>query len=198
MIGLVAKRPSPSTESELALVAACVRGDEAAWERFYARYQPGVVGAARHALTRLGVAQPEEAAQDVAAEVFAALLANERATLASFQGRSSVATWLGVLARRQAARGLRRKRPGALDASTEVQADAPAPDALALASEERARVRAQVSALAPRDRLALQLFYEGGRSYQEVGRALGVPAERMGTLLARARARLAKALGLRP
>ena len=55
-------------------------------------------------------------------------------------------------------------------------------------------LREHLGSLAPRDRLALQLFYEGGRSYREVADALDLPVERIGTLLARARRRLGEAL----
>ena len=65
---------------------------------------------------------------------------------------------------------------------------------MARVSERDTILRDQLDALAPRDRLALQLFYEGGRSYTEVAEALDLPPQNVGTLLARARQRLAKAL----
>ncbi|MGE0709042.1 MAG: sigma-70 family RNA polymerase sigma factor [Planctomycetota bacterium] len=190
---------SDEGKSEAELVAACVAGDAAAWQRLHTRYQPLVLNAAERALSKLGVADPQDLAQDVCAEVFAELLARERAALARFQGRSSLATWLRVLARRAAGRSLRRRRPDLLAEPAELRAADPSPSDVAHTSERDQLVRQQLASLGDRDRLALQLFYEGNRSYQEVGQALGVPADRIGTLLARARERLAKGLAkLRP
>ncbi len=184
-------------EDERALVAACAAGDEAAWGRFHARYERLVRRVAARALARLGAADPDDRAADVANDVFAALLERDRAALRRFEGRSSLATWLCVLARRQAARAERRRRPEALDGSPDARAaTGPSPGDAAAADELRRRVREHLGALADRDRLALQLFYGSAHSYKQVASALDVPPERVGTLLARARARLGKLLGL--
>lgn len=182
-------------ESERALVAACVRGDEAAWARFHARFRPVVARAAQRAL---GEGHDAARVDDVVGDVFALLLADERAVLAHFEGRSSVATWLRVLTRRQAGRHLRRRTAGPLEEPGAVVARDPARVEAATSRELGRLVAEQLEGLAPRDRLALRLFYDGSKSYEEVARALDLPAARVGTLLARARARLAKALGLRP
>ncbi len=182
------------TETERQLVLACVRGDAAAWDRFHARFWPVVARAAQRAL---GEGHDGARVDDVVGDVFALLLADERAVLARFEGRSSIATWLRVLTRRQVGRQLRRRAAGPLEEPGAVVANDPAPGEAATARELSRLVAEQLEGLAPRDRLALRLFYDGARSYEEVARALDLPVARIGTLLARARARLAKALGLR-
>ncbi len=179
---------------ERALIAACGGGAAAAGAGVDAPVRPVVERAAARALGRLGAPDPDALAVDVAGDVFAELLADERAALARFEGRSSLATWLRVVARRRAAKAVRRQRPGS-DAQLDARA-APDPSPLdeAQARERRRLVREELDALADRDRLALQLFYQGGRSYKEVGRALDLPPARVGTVLARARARLGRAL----
>jgi RNA polymerase sigma-70 factor (ECF subfamily) len=184
----------PSEEPERELVAACVQGDAAAWRRFHARYHPIVLRAAERALARR-TGDPGDLAQDVAGDVFAELVADDHATLARFEGRSSLSTWLCVLTRRRASRVLRRRRPGSLPEGASLEAAEPSPSDLAHVQERQDLVRAELESLAVRDRLALQLFYEGQRSYKEVAAALDLPPSRIGTLLARARQRLAKALG---
>lgn len=182
---------------ELELVRACVRGDEEAWERFYQRYQRLVLRVASDSLQGWGQRDAAAMAQDAAADVFAHLLEHDRRVLASFGGRSSLATWLRVVTRRRTGRLLRaasRREAGELP-SEGLAAEQPSPSDVATVSERDALVREQVAQLAPRDRLALQLFYEGGRSYREVAEALDLPPENVGTLLARARARLKRLLG---
>lgn len=183
-------------DDERDLVRACAEGDAQAWRRFHARFEPTVLRTAERTLARLGADDPGERARDVAADVFAEVLADERAALRCFEGRSSIATWLAVLARRRAARTLRRKAQVALDEPTQVVDRALAPEEVAQQHELARLVNEHVLELAPRDRLALQLFYEGHQSYRQVAAAIDVPINRIGTLLARARHRLARALGL--
>lgn len=186
---------SPERDAELALAAACAAGDEAAWESFYATYQPLALRAAERAATRWGVADPKAIAPDVVADLFAHLLADEGRALKSFAGRARLSTWLRVLARRRAARVLRKRFPQELEEDFEAPAGGPSPSEVAQVSERQTKLRAQLAKLPPRDRLALQLFYEGDKSYREVAEVLDLPVNRIGTLLARARGRLAKILG---
>lgn len=196
-----AKMPSQvaaERERERQLVLACAAGDSAAWQKFYQAYRRVVIGVARRQLRRLGVADVETLAEDVLAEVFSELLARERATLKSFAGRSSVSTWLAVLARRCASRLVRQKRraPQQLAEPERLEAVGESPSDMVEQQERQSLVRAQMEQLSPRDRLALQLFYQGGRSYKEVAEVLKLPVENIGTLLARARQRLAERLGV--
>ncbi len=177
---------------------ACVSGDPVAWQRFYSRFEPLILRAAERALSRIGVADPKAHAQDVAADVFAHLVERDRAVLARFEGRSSLSTWLRVITRRRASRSLRRRRPGTLEEPAAIRSQGPSPSDMAQVSERDSILHEQLETLSARDRLALQLFYEGGRSYKEVGEALELPAENVGTLLARARKRLAAALTRNP
>ena len=166
-----ARKGAPSRgEGEEELVLACVRGDAAAWDRFHARFWPVVARAAQRAL---GEGHDGARVDDVVGDVFALLLADERAVLARFEGRSSIATWLRVLTRRQVGRQLRRRAAGPLEEPGAVVANDPAPGEAATARELSRLVAEQLEGLAPRDRLALRLFYDGARSYEEVARARG-------------------------
>lgn len=177
-------------------MAACVGGDEAAWDRFVVRYRRHVWRVARAYLGRLGASDPDSLADDATADVFTHLLADGCQALARFEWRSSLGTWLGVLTRRRAARLTERaQRTGTLAETGLLQAGGASPSEEASSHERAGLVRKSLQELPARDRLALQLFYEGGRSYKEVAQALNLPEAHVSSLLARARKRLAKALG---
>ncbi|MCO5166726.1 MAG: sigma-70 family RNA polymerase sigma factor [Planctomycetes bacterium] len=184
--------------SDRALVEACLSGDEEAWEALVAKFRPFVARVAEEALTRCGAEDPRSRADDVAGDVFAELVENDKHALTRFGPPWSLASWLAIIARRRAMRVARRdqRAPRGLEEPERVAAGGRTPASEVGEVDRYAHVREHLAQLSPRDRLALQLFYEGGRSYQEVAAALDLPVERIGTLLARARKRLAKALGL--
>jgi RNA polymerase sigma-70 factor, ECF subfamily len=190
--------PPPPQTSDRDLVAACVAGDDGAWEEFVARFRPLVLRVAGTALARAGGDDPDGQAEDVAAEVFAELLANERRALTRFREPWSLSGWLSIVARRRASKLLRgaRRQPQTLEDPTQMAADARSVISDVAQVEQADLVREQLGKLSDRDRLALQLFYEGGRSYKEVAEILDIPTNRIGTLLARARRRLARVLGI--
>ena len=70
---------------------------------------------------------------------------------------------------------------------------APAGDELTEARERHARVEAALAALPPRDRTAL-LMRESGFSHREIAAAVGTTTGSVGTVVARALAKLAAAL----
>lgn len=179
---------------ELELVQACLDGDRTAWNELVDTYRTGVVAVARRALLQANADDPWQLAEDVASEVFCLLLANDCKTLASFEGRSSLGTWLGVLARRRACRLLsKRPRSGRLPPQR-VDPDQRTPSHEARIHERKHTVRSSLAELPERDRLALKLYYEGQHSYREVAEILGMPASHVSSLLARAKARLAKTI----
>jgi len=178
------------------LVAALIANDPAAWDEFTVRYRPFVLGVARQTLRKTGASDPDALAGDVASEVFAELLANDRRALTRFREPWSFKGWLSVVASRRARRLSRKshRRPDVLDEPQRIEAGGRSPASEVGQVEDRDRVRERLQELKPRDRLALQLFYEGEHSYKEVAELLDLPVARVGTVLARARARLGKLL----
>ncbi|HEX7899942.1 MAG TPA: sigma-70 family RNA polymerase sigma factor [Planctomycetota bacterium] len=164
---------------DLETVERLLASDPAAWERFTREVQPLLIRAAG-AIAR-------DAAEDVAQKVFAALLENDRALLRSFEGRSSLSTWLISIARNQALTHRRHERPRELPTPP---ADSPGPLEELLRSENIDRVTAALDALPPRERLILMLFYRDGLSYADIAGFLGVSSNSVSPLLERARNRL--------
>jgi RNA polymerase sigma-70 factor, ECF subfamily len=167
-----------SPQQDLETVERLLASDPAAWERFTREVQPQ--------LLRAAASIAREAAEDVVQRVFAALLENDRKLLRSFQGRSSLSTWLIGITRHQALSTVRREK--ARDLPTPPAA-APGPLEELLRVESEEQVAAALDSLPPRERLLLMLHYRDGLPYAEIAGFLGVSPNSVSPLLERARNR---------
>jgi len=169
-----------------ALLARVAAGDERAFELVYERYAPSLLAYAQTLLGERGPA--EEALQDT----FVAVWRNAR----TFEGRSTVRTWLFGICRRQALKRLRGRRPDPLpeEHALEVASDAPQPEAVVLARADAAAVAAALATLPPAQREVLELAFAAELSHAEIAQVLGVPVGTVKSRLFNARATLARAL----
>lgn len=154
----------------------------AALEEIFREHYPRLVGM----LMRLTGARSE--AEDIAASVFCKLARRP----ALLDGRDDRIAWLyrvasnaGVDALRRAVRRRRNEEAAASEALRSPK-EACALEEL-LNEERRARVRAVLSEMKPRD-AQLLLLRMGGLGYKELAETLGVAPGSIGTLLARAEA----------
>lgn len=182
-------------KSDAELVAACRRGDEAAWNELVARFQRLVVAIPR----RAGLS--EEQAADVFQEVFLTLY--EKLDQLNEPGR--VRSWLVTTAKFKtwaAVRGTKGFYAPATDEEIEREmaalADrAPLPDEILIELEEQHLVRQALARLEERCRTILSMIYlrRAAASYAEVARAVGVGETSISPLRARCLQKLAKILG---
>jgi RNA polymerase sigma factor (sigma-70 family) len=117
----------------------------------------------------------------------------------SFEGRSSVRTWLIGIARRQAHNTLRQRRLPLAD-ETEMEglvATDPDPEAWTLASFARDELAAAFRQLAPLHREVLVLTFVQELSYQETATILEVPVGTVKSRLSNARRALRALLDVR-
>jgi len=183
--------------SDRELVARCLGSDPEAWDTLVSRYRPLLTRVAEQYLLRAGANDPKSLADDAVSEVLAELLGKDHLALARFQWRCSLATWLGVLTRRRAGKLLRSeaRTPNRMESSLQpVDGQQSTPSEVASGQEMERSVRAGLDELKPRDRLALLLYYESGKSYRDVAAVLGIPPKHVASLMARARAKLARVL----
>lgn len=182
------------------LIRACLAGAPGAFERLIEQNRRVVYHAIRGALERAGARDDAELCDEAFARTFATLAQADMKVLRSFQGRSRLATFLVVIARRVALRALADLRPRRPDAPAPVTTGAggapepadtaPDPAARAEREEVRALVRESIDALSYRDGLAIRLFYDDDLSHREIGAILGVPVTHVGQILARAREKI--------
>jgi RNA polymerase sigma-70 factor, ECF subfamily len=163
-----------SVAGDLAIVTGLKAGDQRAMADLYDRYSSVVYAVALRVVGDAGVAE------DVLQEVFLQLWRNPGAFDAA---RGSLAGWLAVITRNRAIDFLRKRRP---ETDIEDVVLAVAPD---LAGEaERARtaekVRGVLGAMAPNQRMALEMAYWEGMSHSEIAEKTGEP---LGTIKTRIR-----------
>ncbi|HVC33897.1 MAG TPA: RNA polymerase sigma factor [Chloroflexota bacterium] len=157
----------PVADAERRVLDRIAHGDRNALAELYARHQAVLFRYLVQLTGDHGLA--EEVLQDTLVAVWR--------SAASFEGRSTVQTWLIGIARRQAHNNLRRRTlPLADVAELEVvPANEPDPQDAVLASAEREELAAAIKCLAPVHREALTLAFVNGLSYREMATVLGIP-----------------------
>jgi len=191
----VSPSPPPSGPGALAaadrrLVEACLASQPGAWDAFVDRFAPlfahVVDRSANHRRTPLPAADRE----DLVAEIFLECIRNDAAALRGFAGRSSLPTYLVVIARRVTVRRLVREL-GAFRLAVDSAPEPAAPPAdLPARVEDREQVAKLLDRLDPEAAGLVRLHHLEGRSYGEISRLTGLPLGSIGPALSRARAKL--------
>ena len=92
------------------LLQRCLARQPHAWEDFVDRFLGLVVHVVRHTSTARSIAVSQHDLEDLASEVFIAILADDYAALRRFRGQSSLATYLTVISRRVVVKELLKRR----------------------------------------------------------------------------------------
>jgi RNA polymerase sigma-70 factor (ECF subfamily) len=186
-------------EPEADLVRACVAGDAAAWRRFVDRYGALVTALSRRMLARRTGSAQDSDVEEVASEVFLALVRGDARLLRRYRPEFRLTTYLGVICRTEVGKHLRRRNrtPAPGGEAVEARDDPAAPQPLAeVARRERdaavTGLLRVLQTLPERDRLLLSLRFVDGLDYGAIAEVLRVHRESVGQLLHRAKARLAR------
>jgi len=189
-------------DEERRLIAALVAGDRNAWSEFVHRFQGLVYARVARTAKEFDRHLDRSEIEDIRAEIFAALVANEFASLRSFEGRSSLATWLAVIARRSCLKWIQKKNWRQARANQQLDEtvhqresqSGESEDILAalIQTEDGLRLRTMMSRLNEGDREVLRMFFIDGLSYAEISRDLGISTNAVGPKLQRAQKRLRK------
>jgi len=164
-------------------LARAARNDATAFSELYARYLTPIY---RYCLVRLG---SQHAAEDATSEVFLRALNG----ISGYRGGSFPA-WIYRIAANVLNDAHRRSVSTApIDEATEVEDDAPGPEALVGLSLDLNAVRAALASLSQEQRSAIELR-AAGWSWQQVGEALGGSADAARMACARGLIRVRHAL----
>ena len=184
-----------TTNEDQKLIAGLLSGDASAWRTLVTRYQRLVFARVVRTLAQFGQANDHAAAEDITADIFALLIADECAQLRSFEGRSKLSTWLDVITRRVTLRSISRTRSRQQnlvpDANLDTIAGTAGDDSATLGLEAEA-VQAGMSQLVEADREVLQMFYFERQSYAQIADRMGLSINTIGPKLKRAQQRLRK------
>ncbi len=180
------------TQIDRTLLSRCLDREPGAWKDFVDRFMGLFVHVVTHTAHSRSVRVSQEDIDDLCAEVFVTLLANDFAVLRQFGGKSSLATYLTVVARRVVVREMSQRRMAQAMGHTNA-----GPDTLeksehseAARVADREEVERMLDGLDSKEADIVRQFHLEGRSYREISSGLGVPQNTIGPTLTRARAKL--------
>ena len=181
----------PADPDEQRLVEGCVAGTPGAWAEFLDRFGPLLAHVAEQTASRRRSPLAAADRDDAVAEIVLECLRENACVLRKFAGRSSLATYLCVIARRVTVRWIVRGLESFRLAPGEQPLEPLAPAAdLPGRIEDREQVEALLDRLDDDESQLVRLHHLEGRSYGEISRHTGLPLGSIGPALSRARAKL--------
>jgi RNA polymerase sigma-70 factor (ECF subfamily) len=187
--------PVALSEIDRSLLDRCLARKPRAWEDFVDRFMGLVVHVINHTAqcrsTNLSAADRE----DLAAEVFLTIIDNDMAVLRHFRGKSSLATYLTVIARRVVVRKLVEGHTSVPlgDMVARAESDDEVPEARIGDREEVGRLLGQLQGS---EAAVVRMYHLEGKTYEEISRTVGMPENSVGPMLSRARAKLRRRAGV--
>lgn len=183
------------TDIDRVLLQNCLAREPGAWKEFVDRFAGVFLHVIQHTAHSRSVRLSSHDADDLSADIFLTLVANDFEVLRRFRGESSLATYLSVIARRIVVHEITRQRMA--EAMGHVKAHG---DTLERANagefdgslriENRELVERMLDGLIEAEAAIVRLFHLEGRSYREISAGLGVPENSIGPTLTRAREKL--------
>jgi len=177
------------SEIDRTLLERCLAKRPRAWEDFVDRFMGLVIHVINHTAQCRSILLSSADREDLAAEVMLAIIENDFMVLRRFRAKSSLATYLTVIARRVVVRKMLQSRSATPLAKV-------AESALAVGSDAEQRItnRDEVERLLQRlddsEARVVRMYHLEGKSYQEISRTIGMPANSIGPTLSRARTRI--------
>ena len=187
--------PDAQIADDLTLVQRLLVRDEAAWLEFVTRFDRLIQSRIDATCREVGMTTDlANVVTEVSAEVYAALVDRDMESLRNFSGRSRLSTWLSVVVRRIALRHVSRRRRLPVSAQPEQCSQLVERTPESDGAEKLAEIKAARHQLSSSDQRVLRLFYDDGRTYEQIAEVLEISANAVGPKLYRARRRLRKIL----
>jgi RNA polymerase sigma-70 factor (ECF subfamily) len=183
------------SEIDRSLLDRCLSRKPRAWEDFVDRFMGLVVHVINHTAQCRSINLSSADREDLSAEVFMAVVDNDMAVLRHFRGKSSLATYLTVIARRVVVRKLVEGHSAVPlgDMVARAETDEVEPEQRIADQEEVGRLLGQLQGS---EATVVRMYHLEGKSYQEISRTTGMPENSVGPTLSRARAKLRQRAGV--
>jgi len=180
------------SEIDRNLLERCLQRKPRAWEDFVDRFMGLVIHVINHTARARSLRLTSADRDDLCAEVFLGTIKNDFAVLRNFRGKSSLATYLTVVARRIVVKELlSRVSTSRLDGSLHSAQGIADPHASAEQRvDDREEVQRLLGTLEGHEAEVIRMYHLEGKSYQEISSAVGMPENSIGPILSRARGKL--------
>ena len=177
------------------LIRKCLHHEPGAWNDFVDRFLGLVYHVVQHTADMRSYPLKPEDKEDIAAQILVRIVENDYAALRQFKGKSSLASYLTVIARRTCVNELTnrmqiKEKEGGPKAAEHALEEKPNSRPKAGGLETIEEVGKLLKKLPSRERAVVRLFYLEGRSYEEISTQLNIPVNSIGAILARARKKL--------
>ena len=183
------------TNTDRILLSRCLANDPDAWRLFIDRFTGLFVHVVQHTSYSRSVRLVQEDIDDLCAEIFLALLADDSRILRKFRGNSSLVTYLGVISRRIAVREIIKKRKAEKNGFLNGIKSEEQPNRNLQQVEDQDEVQQMLKGLAYQDTEVVKLYYLQNKTYQEISDQLGIAINSIGSVLSRAKERMKKSQG---
>ncbi len=179
------------SEIDRSLLQRCLTRQPRAWEDFVDRFLGLVMHVVNHTTITRNLAFSAADAEDLVADVFYGILADDFAVLRRFRGESSLATYLTVVSRRIVVRELLKRRlPISLTDTSEMDNLVAGGGSLEQRVQDREEVEKLIDQLGGEEAHIVRLYHLEGKTYGEISKVTGVPENSIGPTLSRARAKM--------
>ncbi len=181
------------SEIDRHLLERCLHRKPRAWEDFVDRFLGLVIHVIQHTAQSRSVRLTPELRDELACDVWLALLENDFAVLRHFKGKCSLAAYLTIVARRVVVRSLMQRKTQAV---TLGDAAAQAADGGTGKRTEEDRLMSRDEAerllglLESQEAAVVRMYHLEEKSYQEISQATGIPVNSIGPILSRARSKM--------
>jgi RNA polymerase sigma-70 factor (ECF subfamily) len=189
------------SEIDRNLLQRCLDRKPRAWEDFVDRFLGLAIHVVNHTAQARSIRVTPEDRDDLVGEIFLSFIKNDFAVLRHFRGASSLATYLTVVARRVTVKAMLSRKAmaslteGAISRKAEpADPSQPEPERGITNREE---VEQMLGALDGQEAEVVRMFHFESKSYQEIGRSLGIAENSVGPILTRARTKMRSA-GVNP
>ena len=171
-----------------ALLESCLAAKPGAWDEFVGRFAGLLAYVIERVSSQRQLSLPSSDRDDLVADVLVDLLKNDAAALRAFAGKSSLPTYLTVIARRVAVRSMvlaanSNRKVGSLRDGTAPLMDGTQQHARV---ERHNEIESLLGRLIPEEARLVRLHHIEGKSYGEISALTGMPLGLIGPTLSRA------------